>query len=85
MTDKTQMEYKESKNLVLNRIPPGDRWQPVGRTDITFDSLTDGLEWCYQETRCRDYYLGALDGKVFSIQQTEVKPTPPKSFSLYGE
>jgi len=76
---------EEIKTQVLERVPPGDRWKPVGRTDMIFESLTDGLEWCFQETGCRDYYLAAFDGKVYSIDQVEKAPEPPKQFSLYGE
>jgi hypothetical protein len=79
------MEYKEDKKLVLKRVPPGDRWSPVNDTSVVFDSLTDGLEYMFQQTGCRDYYLAALDGKIYSIDKVEVKPKPPKSFSLYGE
>tara|TARA_B100000519_G_C14117902_1_gene378987 strand:- start:20 stop:259 length:240 start_codon:yes stop_codon:yes gene_type:complete len=79
------MEYKEDKQLVLERVPPGDRWSPVNDKKIVFDSLTDGLEYMFQKTGCRDYYLAALDGKIYSINKVEVKPKPPKSFSLYGE
>ena len=79
------MEYTEQKTQVLERVPPGDRWKPVGRTDIIFESLTDGLEWCFQETGCRDYHLAAFDGKVYSIDKVEKKPEPIKTFNLYGE
>jgi hypothetical protein len=79
------MEYIEQKNQVLLRVPPGDRWRPVGSTDVVFESLTDGLEWCYQKSGCRDYHLAALDGKVYSIDKVEKKPEPIKTFNLYGE
>ena len=79
------MEYTEQKTQVLERVPPGDRWKPVGRTDIIFESLTDGLEWCFQETGCRDYHLAAFDGKVYSIDKVEKEPKPIKTFNLYGE
>ena len=79
------MEYIEQKNHVLERVPPGDRWKPVGRTDLVFDSLTDGLEWCFQQTGCRDYHLAAFDGEVYSIDKVEKKPEPVKTFNLYGE
>jgi len=75
----------EEKNQVLLRVPPGDNWKPVGSVDTIFESLTDGLEWCYQQTGCRDYHLAAFDGKVYSIDQVEKAPEPPKQFSLYGE
>ena len=79
------MDYIEQKTHVLERVPPGDRWKPVGRTDLVFESLTDGLEWCFQETGCRDYHLAAFDGKVYSIDKVEKKPKPIKTFNLYGE
>ena len=79
------MEYTEEKNQVLLRVPPGDRWRPVGSTDVIFESLTDGLEWCYQKSGGRDYHLAALDGKVYSIDKVEKKPEPIKTFNLYGE
>ena len=79
------MEYSEEKTIVLERVPPGDRWKPVGRNDIVFGSLTEGLEWCYQNTGCRDYHLAAFDGKIYSINKVEVSPLEPQKFSLYGE
>lgn len=79
------MEYIEQKTHVLERVPPGDRWKPVGRTDLVFESLTDGLEWCFQQTGCRDYHLAAFDGEVYSIDKVEKKPEPVKTFNLYGE
>jgi len=78
------MEYKEYKTLVLERVPPGDRWSPIDSNTI-FESLTEGLEHSYQKTGCRDYHLAALDGKIFSVTQEEKKPEPEKTFSLYGE
>tara|TARA_R110000823_G_scaffold216441_15_gene346039 strand:- start:3927 stop:4166 length:240 start_codon:yes stop_codon:yes gene_type:complete len=79
------MEYSEEKTIVLERVPPGDRWKPIGRSDIVFASLTEGLEWCYQNTGCRDYHLAAFDGKIYSINKVEVSPLEPQKFSLYGE
>ena len=76
---------EEIKTQVLERVPPGDRWKPVGRTDMILESLTEGLEGCFQETGCRDYHLAAFDGKVYSIDKVEKAPEPPKQFSLYGE
>ena len=79
------MEYIEQKTHVLERVPPGDKWRPVGSADIIIESLTDALEWCFQKTGCRDYYLAAFDGKVYSIDKVEKKPEPVKTFNLYGE
>ena len=77
-------EYKEYKTLVLERVPPGDRWSPVN-DDIILGSLTEGLEYWYQKTQCREYHLAALEGKIYSVTKEEAKPEPPKAFSLYGE
>ena len=78
------MDYKELKTLVLTRVPPGDRWSPKD-SDLIFDSLTEGLEYAYSKTQCRDYYLAALDGKVYSITKEQRAPEPEKKFSIYGE
>jgi|TARA_R110002074_G_scaffold382673_1_gene562477 hypothetical protein len=79
------MEYSEKKSLVLKRVPPGDKWMPVNNKTQIFESLTEGLEWSYQNTGCRDYHLAAFDGEVYSINKVEVAPEPTKTFSLYGE
>ena len=42
-------EIKEQKDLVLQRVPPGDQWSPVnGDTNIILPSLTEGLEYIFQ-------------------------------------
>ena len=79
------MEYTENKKLVLERVPPGDRWKPIGKKEPILEPLTDGLEYSFRETGCRDYYLAAFDGKIYSINQVEKAPEPVKQFSLYGE
>ena len=76
---------EDIKALVLERVAPGDRWKPVGRTDKILDSLTDGLEYVFRDTGCRDYHLAAFDGKIYSINKVEVSPLEPQKFSLYGE
>ncbi len=78
-------QTEDIKTLVLERVAPGDRWKPVGRTDKILDSLTDGLEYVFRDTGCRNYHLAAFDGKVYSINQVEKTPEPPRQFSLYGE
>jgi len=78
-------KIEEIKTLVLERVAPGDRWKPVGKTDTILESLTDGLEYIFRDTGCRDYHLAAFDGKVYSIDQVEKAPEPPRQFSLYGE
>ena len=77
---------KEQKDLVLQRVPPGDRWSPVeGDTKMILPSLTEGLEYIFQRDGQRDFHLAALDGKVYAVNEIEVAAPPPKKFNLYGE
>lgn len=81
------MEIKETKKLVLNRQPPGDRWSPLDN-NIIFDSLTEGLEYVFQSTQCTEFHLSSFDGKIYTVSSEEVEPPPPPEptkFSLYGE
>ena len=39
---------------VLKRFPPGDRWTPVGAEEPVFSSLTEGIEWVFQQTKSHD-------------------------------
>jgi hypothetical protein len=75
------------KELVLTRVPPGDRWKDVKAGDgapILMDSLTEGLNHIYQRTRCQQYYIDAGKGEVF-MEDGKVEPTPVKQYSIYGE
>ena len=45
-------KIEEIRTLVLERVAPGDRWKPVGRTDTILESLTDGLEYIFRERGC---------------------------------
>ena len=84
------MELDKEINLqqVLKRFPPGDRWTPVDSEEPIFSSLTEGIEWVFQNTQARDYLIKAADGAVFIYSETE-KPEPepekPKTYNIYGE
>ena len=73
---------------VLKRFPPGDRWTPVGAEEPVLSSLTEGIEWIYQNTKAQDFLIKAAEGKVF-IYTEEDKPEPepekPKTYNIYGE
>jgi hypothetical protein len=75
----------EIKTLVLERMPPGDRWKPVGYRSDLLSSLTDGLNFVFEETGCRQYFIDAAEGKVYGIKFEEDKPAPPKRYSLYED
>ena len=80
-----ETELKEQKELVLKRVPPGDRWVFAdGSQKDIYPSLTDALEAWYQENGDTNFYIEARNGTVEIIRQEEVEK-PVKRFSLYGE
>ena len=80
-----EKELKEQKELVLKRVPPGDRWIFAdGKNSAVYPSLTDALEGWYQTNGDTNFYIEARKGTVEIIKQEEVE-IPVKRFSLYGE
>ena len=80
-----EKELKEQKELVLKRVPPGDRWAFAnGKNSAIYPSLTDALEGWYQINGDTNFYIEARKGTVEIIRQEEVE-IPVKRFSLYGE
>jgi len=80
-----EKELKEQKELVLKRVPPGDRWIFAdGKNSAVYPSLTDALEAWYQTNGDTNFYIEARKGTVEIIKQEEVEK-PVKRFSLYGE
>ena len=79
-----EKELKEQKELVLKRVPPGDRWVFVDGKKTIYPSLTDALEAWYQENGDTNFYIEARKGTVEIIREQEVEK-PVKRFSLYGE
>lgn len=85
-----ETEIKEIKTKVAKRVPPGDRWQPLSNTSVVLDSLTEVLEYVYQDTGVTQFYMDAREGAAYIIETEEVEvipppPEPPKKYSLYGE
>ena len=73
---------------VLKRFPPGDRWTPVESEEPVFSSLTEGIEWVFQQTKSHDFLIKAAEGKVFIYSEQDIaapEPEPVKTFNLYGE
>ena len=84
-----ETELKEQKELVLKRVPPGDKWifaraQPGGIQGDVHPSLTDALEAWFQYTGETNFYIDARKGTVEVVKQEEIA-IPVKRFSLYGE
>ncbi|MAB65319.1 MAG: hypothetical protein CL662_00620 [Bacteroidetes bacterium] len=73
---------------VLKRFPPGDRWTPINADQPVFSSLTEGIEWIFQQSQEHNYVIKAAEGKVFIYHEQEIaepEPEPPKRYNLYGE
>ena len=73
------------KQLIANRLPPGDRWVLVeSESDIVYGSLTDCLNQVFVIHKATQFYIDAKKGEVY-IEDGVYKPQPIKKFSLYGE
>ena len=80
-----ETEIKEQKELVLKRVPPGDRWVFAnGSQKNIYPSLTDALEAWFQYSGDTNFYIEARKGTVEIVKQEEVEK-PLRTFSLYGE
>ena len=75
------------KELVLTRVPPGDRWQDSnGESDIVFKSLTEGLQYVFEKSGNKESHLSAFEGKIFVVIPDKPKaPEPPQKYTMYGE
>ena len=73
------------KQLVANRVPPGDKWTLIeDDSDIVYGSLTDCLNQIFMVHKATQFYIDAKKGEVY-IEDCEEKPQPDKKYSLYGE
>jgi len=83
------------KKPALKRFPPGDRWVPYDMPDkysrsnppeLIFDTLTDGLEWIYQNYDSKKFIVDAEEQIVYIVEEEQKvqKPTDNK-YSIYGE
>ena len=81
-----ETKIEEKRDIVLKRVPPGDRWSPVDSPSTLLESLTDGLEYHFQKTGQTEFFLSARRGTVEVIYKEEVKVEKPiTKYSLYGE
>ena len=82
-------EEIDESNVILRRVPPGDRWIFAEGTHPTiYDSLTDALEAWYQAEGETEFYIDARRGiveRVVDEVEEEIVEPNIKKFSLYGE
>jgi len=76
----------EVKQVIFKRVPPGDRWSEIGaKEERVLPSLTDALEYFYQQNGTRQYYIDAAAGTIAMVLE-EPDPIPqPRQFSIYGD
>lgn len=76
----------EIKTPIFKRVPPGDRWREIeGDPNRIFPTLTDALEYYFQKTKQRQYFLDAISGTVSYVIE-EADPEPEiQTFSIYGD
>lgn len=82
-----------AREVVLKRVPPGDRWCEPTNPELIFDTLTDGLEHIYQTYGDTEFYISARKGIVERLNVDEkeeqviidIPNEEPKRYSLYDE
>ena len=82
-----KVETQEYLELIATRVPPGDKWTLVN-DKIIHNSLTEALEaWFSKAGEKAEFRLAPLDSKLYVIrtEEVEIKPEPPKKFSIYGD
>ena len=73
------------KELVAQRVPPGDRWILVDEeNDVVYGTLTDCLNQIFMVHDATQFFIDAKKGEVY-IEDGVEKPQPVKKYSLYGE
>jgi hypothetical protein len=82
----TETKIEISRETVLKRIAPGDKWEAVISPGTILPTLTDALEYYYQQTSQTEFFISARKGIVEVIKEVEVEVEKPvQKYSLYGE
>jgi hypothetical protein len=73
----TETKTEISREVVFNRVPPGDKWQPVTSPGTILPSLTEALEYHFQKTGETEFFLSARNGTVEVMKVNEVEVEKP--------
>jgi hypothetical protein len=82
-----EFETVEQKQLIAERVPPGDRWRLIG-DNVTYESLTNTLEAYFQKTKFnKAFYLDPIGSALYAVDRVEVEieQEPIKTFDFYGD
>lgn len=76
----------EVKVEIYRRLPPGDRWVAItSPDDRVHPSLTDALEEYFQQHGTRQYYIDAVAGYIYKVENAPDPKPIIKQFSIYGD
>jgi len=81
-------ELIEDKQLIAERVPPGDNWELVIDRDAVIEGLVQTLTQYMRKTKFKGHYrLEPLNGKLYAIvtKEVEVEEPEPETWDLYGE
>ena len=67
------------KELVLTRVPPGDRWRDI-KDGETMENLTDAIEHIFQRTGDKQFFIDCARGEIHVDDGVE----PEKELSMYS-
>ena len=81
-------EVVEEKELIAERVPPGDNWELVIDRDNVIEGLVQTLTQYMRKTKFKGHYrLEPLNGKLYAIvtKEIDIEEPEPETWDLYGE
>ena len=78
----------EVKELIAERVPPGDNWELVIDRDNVIEGLVQALTQYMRKTNFKGHYrLEPLNGKLYAlVEEVEIIDEPePEVWDIYGE
>ena len=81
-------EIVEQKELIAERVPPGDNWELVIDRDNVIEGLVQTLTQYMRKTKFKGHYrLEPLNGKLYAIltKEVDIEEPEPETWDIYGE
>tara|TARA_R100000951_G_scaffold13343_2_gene10576 strand:- start:2862 stop:3119 length:258 start_codon:yes stop_codon:yes gene_type:complete len=78
----------EVKELIAERVPPGDNWELVIDRENVIEGLVQALTQYMRKTKFKGHYrLEPLNGKLYAlVEEVEIIDEPePEVWDIYGE
>ena len=83
-----ETKIHEVKELIAERVPPGDNWELVIDRDNVIEGLVQALTQYMRKTKFKGHYrLEPLNGKLYAlVEEVEILDEPePEVWDIYGE